>query len=142
MSTVLVIIFAIITQVTSQCGLEDSVELVNRMYNGVEYKNGEYFVDNVTNVERGCVCLKETCARKCCPPGTAYRMVDKMCVNISDPFEPPTWKGHHVVKGFNATKKLHFLFGKVICSNKTEVRIPAAEATDIYRLMTVRIMLD
>ncbi|XP_049694260.2 G-protein coupled receptor Mth2 isoform X3 [Helicoverpa armigera] len=136
MPTVLVIVFAIITQVTSQCGLENSVELVNKMYNGVKYKNGEYFVDNVTNIERGCVCLKETCARKCCPAGTAYHPPDKMCVNVSEPFNPPVWRGHLVVEGFNATKKFHFLYGKMTCLDPIEVRIPAAEATDVYRLMT------
>ena len=128
-----------ITRTTSQCDKENSVELSNRTYKGVRFNRGEYYVDNVTNVERGCVCLKEVCARKCCPIGQGYHQMQRECVNLTDLFNPPVWKEHSLQKGYNATKKLHFLFGKMNCSDEMqEIRLPVYPATKKFHLRTVR----
>lgn len=140
MKTVLFIIFVIITKTASQCDEKNSVELKNRVFNGVKYMQGEYFVDNVTKTERGCVCMKEVCARKCCPLGQAYHQNKKKCLNISEPFNPPVWRNYRLLPGYNATKEFHFLVGKMNCSDELEeIRVPVAPAADDFRLKTVRL---
>ncbi|KAF9824796.1 hypothetical protein SFRURICE_016775 [Spodoptera frugiperda] len=138
MQTIIVfIVFTIITQTVSQCDEEYSVELKDRMYKGVKYEPNEIIVDNVTNVERGCVCLKEVCAKKCCPLGQAYHRDQKICVDIAEPFNPPVYREYRLLPGYNATKELHFFYGKMNCSDKLEeVRVPVAPASYNFHLRT------
>ncbi|XP_050558495.1 G-protein coupled receptor Mth2 isoform X3 [Spodoptera frugiperda] len=138
MQTIIVfIVFTIITQTVSQCDEEYSVELKDRMYKGVKYEPNEIIVDNVTNVERGCVCLKEVCAKKCCPLGQAYHRDQKICVDIAEPFNPPVYREYRLLPGYNATKELHFFYGKMNCSDELEeVRVPVAPASYNFHLRT------
>ncbi|KAF9423880.1 hypothetical protein HW555_000938 [Spodoptera exigua] len=142
MQTIIVfIVFAIITQIVSQCDEEYSVVLKNRTYKGVKYERNEIIVDNVTKVERGCVCLKEVCAKKCCPLGQAYHRQQKICIDITEPFYPPVYREYKLLPGYNATKELHFFYGKMNCSDELEeVRVPVAPASYDFHLRTVRII--
>ncbi|CAH0692000.1 unnamed protein product [Spodoptera exigua] len=138
MQTIIVfIVFAIITQIVSQCDEEYSVVLKNRTYKGVKYERNEIIVDNVTKVERGCVCLKEVCAKKCCPLGQAYHRQQKICIDITEPFYPPVYREYKLLPGYNATKELHFFYGKMNCSDELEeVRVPVAPASYDFHLRT------
>ncbi|CAB3261695.1 unnamed protein product [Arctia plantaginis] len=76
-------------------------------------------------MERGCVCMKETCARKCCPFGQGYEKTTKKCIDLPEKFEPPVWEGSTLRSEFNITKEFHFLFNKMNCSRELEeLRIP------------------
>nr|XP_049694262.1 probable G-protein coupled receptor Mth-like 3 isoform X10 [Helicoverpa armigera] len=117
---------------TQVCDDQKSVELVNRTYNGITFGDDEVILSNTTGEERGCVCLKGTCARKCCPFGSGYNANLKQCVPSSYVFDPPVWKGKRIVKGFNASKALIFMLGKMNCSrDKNEVRLAVLGASDL-----------
>ena len=98
----------------------------------------EYFVDNQTGQERGCICLKEMCARKCCAHGYGLRIKGLSCVNITEHFDPPVWDKYSYkhVKDKNATKLFHFVTGIPNCS-VSDVRIRAGQATEKYHLRIV-----
>lgn len=135
------IAFVIVTRTFAQiCEYDNSVELTNRSFNNILYKDGEYFVDNETGVERGCVCRKETCIRKCCPFGQGYDAKRKICVDISEKFDPPVWDEFEEKPGFHALEKFYFLFFKMTCSKaNNEYRILLSGATNDFHLKTVRI---
>lgn len=142
MRSAITIIFVFATRTLAQmCEHGPSVELTDRLYNGVEYEDGEYYVDNTTGVERGCVCMKETCARKCCPYGQAYDSISKLCVNVQEKFDPPVWNGPKLLAGFNATKEFYFLFYKMNCSGEGESRISIGGHTLGFHMITVRFVL-
>ncbi|KAF9821980.1 hypothetical protein SFRURICE_018927, partial [Spodoptera frugiperda] len=106
LTIIVLIVFTIRTQTVSRC-------------------DEEYSVDNVTNVERGCVCLKEACAKKCCPLGQAYHREQKICIDFSEPFNPPVYRDFRLLPGYNATKELYFFYGKMNCSDElAEFRVP------------------
>nr|XP_049694254.1 G-protein coupled receptor Mth2 isoform X1 [Helicoverpa armigera] len=125
----LIVCFVIISGVVSDpqlCVDQKSVELVNRTYNGITFGDDEVILSNTTGEERGCVCLKGTCARKCCPFGWVYNEPIRQCVPNSYVFDPPVWKQKSgEVKGFNATKEFIFMTGRMNCTKKYEGRIGA-----------------
>lgn len=143
MLLIFTIIFVIVTRTASLCDSDYSVELTDRSYKGVKYNHGEYIVDNVTGVERGCVCVKETCARKCCPLMQGYHAKKKRCVDVTEQFNPPVWREHELAKGYNVTRELYFFYGKMNCSSQLgEIRIPLYPATKVFRMKTVRITFN
>lgn len=125
------------------CELNKSVVLINRSYSGVQYDDNEYFVDNKTGVERGCVCLKGKCARKCCPLGQGLHIALKQCINLSTPFDPPVYAESTLKKGFNALKEFIFMYGRMNCSiiEKDVLRLPVLPAAKEMRLRTVRLII-
>lgn len=140
-SLIIVSIF-ISNTVAEICDYENSVELTNRKYNGVTYGEGEYFVYNKTKAERGCLCMKKTCIRKCCPFGQAYDVKTKGCVNFTLEFDPPVRKGSKVIPGLNITQEFNVLINRMTCPiEKSEFRIGVGAATPDYHLKTVRTIL-
>lgn len=133
-----------LTRTESQkCNYENSVKLVNRFHNGKQYEEGKYFVDNTTGMERGCVCMKEICARKCCPFGQGYEKNTKKCIDLPKKFEPPIWEGPILRPDFNITKEFHFLFNKMNCSSELrESRVPIQASLVPFQLQSVRIIIS
>ncbi|XP_075978154.1 putative G-protein coupled receptor Mth-like 3 [Anticarsia gemmatalis] len=119
-SLLLFVTFVIVRTTVSQppCNPQNSVELTNRTYNGITYGEGEYFVDNVTGLERGCVCMKKTCARKCCPfgEGRNWDHPKHICDNFTQEFDPPVFENYELKKGFDAKKEFHFFLSKMKCA--------------------------
>ncbi|XP_075978321.1 putative G-protein coupled receptor Mth-like 3 isoform X2 [Anticarsia gemmatalis] len=138
MRVLITILFVIVRTTVSQppCNPQNSVELTNRTYNGIMYEEGEYFVDNVTGLERGCVCMKEICSRKCCPIGQAYNMNAYGCVNLSRAFEPPVFERSELKPGFDIHKEFYLFTKRMNCSKPDrEVRLPLT-STAGFRLRT------
>ncbi|CAB3227193.1 unnamed protein product [Arctia plantaginis] len=110
------------------------VELKNKSYRGKIYKDGEYFVDNVSGIEKGCVCLKEICIKKCCHFGKGYDSNVDECVFIKDQFNPQAWEGSLMREvGFNASKEFIFAKTRINCT-KDEKIIQIGDATHDYQL--------
>ncbi|XP_049694267.2 probable G-protein coupled receptor Mth-like 3 [Helicoverpa armigera] len=106
------------------CVDQKSVELVNRTYNGITFGDDEVIMSNTTGEERGCVCLKGICARKCCPFGWVYNEPITECVPSSYVFDPPVGKQKSgIIEGFNATKEFIFMVGRMNCTGENEGRI-------------------
>ncbi|KAM3965240.1 putative G-protein coupled receptor Mth-like 3 [Aphomia sociella] len=118
------------------CDVENSVDLSagTRMsngdihLNGVKYEQKDYYFDNITGVDRGCICSKEFCIRKCCPYGQGYNINKRRCTNITNKFDPPIWNKHNVLEGVNATDLFHFVYEIPTCVNNT-VRIRVKKIT-------------
>lgn len=135
----IIILFSLVTIAVAQvCEYENSVELKNRTYDGITFDEGEYIVDNKTKTERGCICMKKICIRKCCPFGQGYR--DKsLCVDLQEPFDPPAWQDHQVRIGFSAMKGSHVLINRPNCATEdNEFRILIRDFTVKHHMQTVR----
>lgn len=83
--------------------------------NGTTYKQNERYYDNATGLERGCICNKMLCVRKCCAIGYAYHR-NRTCVKINETFYLPMGDGYEVHKNANPTDLFHFILGKPICN--------------------------
>ena len=123
-----------------------SVELNNGSYNGVQYNDKEYVVENATGVERGCVCLKKTCVRKCCPSGFVYykyTATKGRCEPTPEQFQFPVHRCGNTlpIEGFNITENVHFLYGKMTCDKaKGERRVIRQNIEGLIKVLTVRIL--
>ncbi|KAI8437041.1 hypothetical protein MSG28_010419 [Choristoneura fumiferana] len=90
-------------------------------FDGERYQQHEYFFDKKTGTQRGCICWKKICVRKCCPLGQGYTQ-NKSCANVSSPFDPPIWDDYGELKGVDVSK-FHLLFGKVECLNAARLKL-------------------
>lgn len=128
------------------CTKESSIDISegNHMPNGDIYFEGitytirDYFFDKLTGSERGCLCLKSTCARKCCNFGYGYDKKLKACVELQrnlGKFNPPVWNDYVFLRNVNASQKFHFIFGKQSCVNATRIRI--SQISNNYHLRMV-----
>lgn len=104
-------------------------------FKGVTYKNSEYIVDNITGLERGCLCAKKKCIRKCCPIGYGYHIKEKICVEVADEFDPPVWNKYRYISDAKISDLFQIFVGKVNCTG--ELRTRAAIASDEYHLVNV-----
>lgn len=143
--TLFTVIGRIVTQ-SAPCDLVSSVELKNRTYNGVRYKEGEFFYDNVTNTERGCICMKEICVRKCCDRGFVYNDTENVyeCQPESQPNEfnrhLEVYQGSSYLASrgaFEPTKHFRFIYGKMDCDRIPNSVIVGLKARNLPRLFTV-----
>ncbi|XP_026738800.1 G-protein coupled receptor Mth2-like isoform X3 [Trichoplusia ni] len=138
-SVLLSIFIVIISETVSldlKCRYNQSVELTNREYDGVKYNVSQVFIDQ-EGKERGCECLAEICARKCCPFGQMYNTSARLCVDTKIPFNPELWKEHKLTRGLNATKELSFMIGKQTCDRaRNERRLQTLPASRFFRLRT------
>ncbi|KAJ0176467.1 hypothetical protein K1T71_007646 [Dendrolimus kikuchii] len=102
-------------------------------FNGVTYKSSEYIVDSITGIERGCICAKEKCIRKCCPLGYGYNIETEICIAVNDTFDPPIWDKYKFTLDTKASELFKFIFGIVNCSGERSIRIN--RATNGYHLL-------
>lgn len=112
------------------------------IFEGITYGEGEYFRDNETAAAQGCVCLKRTCLRKCCPFGFAYEPSKRQCVPWDVLFDPPLWDEYRNpmerVRVTNET--FNFVFGLVNCKKwDGTFRFRASRAFDEFHMRTVRV---
>lgn len=142
MLAALILVFVTVTKTASQsCQYNNSVELTDRSYKGVKFMEGEYYVDNITQLERGCICMKERCIRMCCPPGQAFKLASDIndCAPYPQKLNLDVYKSlnSNPVQGFNPAEKFHILYGKMECNESIgEGRVTG----DRIRLLTVRIL--
>ncbi|XP_031765962.1 G-protein coupled receptor Mth2-like isoform X3 [Galleria mellonella] len=123
------------------CDVKNSVDLSSgtRMsngdihFNGIQYEEKDYYFDNITGVERGCICSKQLCIRKCCPHGQAFDINKKVCTDTAAAFDPPIWNSHKVLQGVKAAELFHYVYGTPICVNDT-VRIRVKKITNNIHL--------
>ncbi|XP_037294538.1 probable G-protein coupled receptor Mth-like 3 isoform X1 [Manduca sexta] len=104
-------------------------------YKDYYYSRDEYYIDE-NGKERGCICSKITCIRKCCPFGFGYNIKKKSCDNVREAFKPPVWDiiSYRVLEDVNATSLFHFIPGKMNCTAPKTRRIPISPAADLYHL--------
>lgn len=128
------------------CEKENSVDITKGThltngdiyYNGVRYQRNEYYRDNETGVENGCICKKNKCLRKCCPPGLGYDYKKKTCAAHDHVFDPPVWDEYRLVRNVNISKMFHFVYGKMNCTVPDFIRIRVGQAFKNYHLRMVR----
>lgn len=128
----------------SECGMGNTVDISRGThltngdvyFNGIKYDKSEYFMDNESGNERGCLCSKNICVRKCCPYGSGYNFKRKLCENVTDVFEPPVWDEFRLMKYANASEMFHFIFGKMNCT-QPEYRIRIGQVAPHYHLRMV-----
>ncbi|XP_022834095.1 probable G-protein coupled receptor Mth-like 3 isoform X4 [Spodoptera litura] len=144
---VLLTLFTLVGGVLTQsepCDYDSSVELNNRTFNGVLYNEGEFYYDNLTNTERGCICMKETCVRKCCNPGFVYNAT-KNVFECQPDNKPDEFTRHlKVHQGFNLIpreafhpmKKFHFIYGIMDCDQFNDSVPIGLKRKDLWRLLT------
>ncbi|XP_049873704.1 G-protein coupled receptor Mth2-like isoform X3 [Pectinophora gossypiella] len=141
---VLIFILVFVTRTFSSlqlCGKENSMDISRGThlsngdvyFHGIKYEKSEYYIDNQTGVEKACICSKESCIRKCCPFGLGYDFRKKVCVNTTEPFDPPVWNDYGVIRNANASKMFHFTFGKHNCSS-SELRIRISQVAPHHHL--------
>lgn len=148
----LTILFTIVCGTSSEkevCELQKSVKLENGTYAGFTFGANETITDPETKEERGCVCLKGKCARKCCPFGQIYKYDTFYCItpndtNVPSPlFDPPVTEEKNkefvVNEGINATEEFIFITGKMVCVKSAgEKRLPVWPAVPSFNLIRVR----
>lgn len=130
------------------CEKENSVDITKGThltngdiyYNGVRYQRNEYYRDNETGIEKGCICMKNKCLRKCCPPGLGYDYKKRICVSHDHVFDPPVWDEYRVIRHGNISKMFHFMFGKMNCT-LPDYRIRLGQVFKDYHLRMVRIKI-
>ncbi|XP_037868190.1 G-protein coupled receptor Mth2 isoform X5 [Bombyx mori] len=105
-------------------------------HDGVRYDQSEYYTDKRTGSDRGCVCSKGTCIRKCCPLGYGYNYKSKQCVKVYERFAPPVWDNYaYEMLKVNASDIFHFVPGKMNCTDsKTRIRIGQATKNFVLRV--------
>lgn len=126
------------------CGKENSVDISRGThlsngdvyFNGIKFNKDEYYIDEA-GVKNGCLCMKQTCLRKCCPFGSGYNFKKKVCENVTDVFRPPVWDEYKMLKGVDISDHYQFIFGKMNCST-SEVRIRVGQAAPDHHLRVVR----
>lgn len=129
----------------TDCGMDNSVDISRGThlnngdvyFNGIKYDKSQYFLDNESGNERGCLCAKQICVRKCCPYGAGYNFLRKQCENVSDVFDPPVWDDFRMMQYVNASDMFHFVFGKMNCT-LPEYRIRIGQVSPHYHLRMVR----
>ncbi|XP_063364470.1 probable G-protein coupled receptor Mth-like 3 isoform X1 [Cydia amplana] len=130
------------------CDFENSVDISTgkRLSNGdILYENEiynrhQYYIDNETLHERGCVCLKKTCIRKCCPVGQGY--TKKTCVDVTEPFDPPIWDDHVPQRGMSVSR-FSLVSGIVRCrENFVRLRINGTVKGDFRLLVDGRLFIQ
>lgn len=131
----------------SPCGIENSVDISRGThltngdvyFNGIKYDKSEYFLDDESGNERGCLCSKKICVRKCCPYGTGYNFLRKQCENVTDVFDPPVWDDFRMMEDVNASQQFHVIFGKMNCTHP-EYRIRIGQVAPHYHLRMVSVL--
>ncbi|XP_059052176.1 G-protein coupled receptor Mth2-like isoform X3 [Achroia grisella] len=109
------------------CDVKNSVDLSGgiKMPNGdihlkgIVYEGKNYYFDNITGVDRGCICSKRLCIRKCCPPGQGYNINKRACTTVTHVFDPPIWNSLRRIEGAKAENLFHFVYETQICGNNT-----------------------
>ncbi|XP_013194890.1 probable G-protein coupled receptor Mth-like 3 isoform X3 [Amyelois transitella] len=113
-------------------------------YDGVTYHKSEYYYDENTNVERGCICSKKICVQKCCPDGYSYfkKTSKGICVNDSAVFDPPIWDHFRVVEDAHAGDLFHIVAGKPSCQDP-EVRVRVGQVfKHVHMTVDGRLYID
>ncbi|XP_061716391.1 G-protein coupled receptor Mth2-like isoform X4 [Cydia pomonella] len=145
---VLSVLIARIVAGRAVCDFENSVDISTgkRLSNGdIIYVNDiynrqQYYIDNDTLHERGCICLKKTCIRKCCPVGQGY--TKKACVDVDEPFDPPIWDDHVPQRGMNVSR-FGLVSGIVTCrENMVRLRIKGTVKGDFRLLVDGRLFIQ
>lgn len=111
------------------------------IHNGIIYDESEYYESNENSAKLGCVCLKRTCLRKCCPLTFAYEPKRRECIPWDAPFDPPLFDEYrNRLRGVHATNEtFNFVFGLLDCKRwNGSIRFRASRTTEQFHLRTVR----